>query len=715
MTASESLAFTPAEEQAVLHPIYARGDRLIGWFLGAHMLVACALAFYHDTYGATLAFGTAILGLFLLSRALWPARRVTRVVAGVCLQAFCALAIWQMHGMAEQHFWFFTAATVMILYQDWVAMWPGPLLIIVQHVWFATAIRHGETMHMFFEPSQVGVNKFLYHFGIALIEVVICSYLAYLLRRQTLRDAWQRAQLDRGRAELQESTLRMRAILDNIPDFAWVKGRDGRYLAANAALATVLGRPADTILGRTDDELFDRAVAERLRSHDQRVLAAGVPQRLEDQLSLGGGRVRDVETILTPIFDRRREVVGTTGIARDVSERKREERHRRALEAKMQETQKLESLGVLAGGIAHDFNNLLMGVLGNAGLARLELPPGSPVHECLENMETAALRAAELTRQMLAYAGKGQFVAQPMSLSAVVQEMVHLLGTVISKKATLRLELADGLPSIEADATQIRQVVMNLITNASDALADEVGTITIATGACCADPTYLASSLVGAELAPGEYVFVEVRDTGVGMTPETQARIFDPFFTTKFTGRGLGLAAVLGIMRGHQGAIRLESAPGQGTTFRLLFPAAAAHPAEVTGVELAIAEGSLRGRRVLVVDDEVLVRDAVTRMLRHLGTEPVAAVNGCDAISLLDRAPDSVDVVLLDMMMPEMSGEETFLEIHDRYPALPVILTSGYDEIEGASRLVDRGLAGFIHKPYRLAELQRALERALAD
>jgi PAS domain S-box-containing protein len=733
--AAERPQFSAAEAEAIFQPIYARADRLIGWLLALHLVVALVLAAYYDTYVAAALGGGAILGLFLLSRALFPRSRTTRVVAGICLQAFCALAIWQMRGMAEQHFWFFTAATVMILYQDWVSMWPGPLLIIAQHLWFATAIRHGDTMDMFFEPSQVGVTKFVFHFGIALIEVLICSYWAYLLRWQTLRDAWQRVRLDQSQAavaaqlrrtqdsesalrvastELQEGSFRMRAILDNIPDGAWVKDREGRYIAVNAAAARAVGREMDDILGRCDRELFDPARALEFEESDRSVTESGVPSRIEQRRVDGGGRERDVETITTPIVDEDGQVVGTTGIARDVTDRKRQEQHRRVLETKMQESQKLESLGVLAGGIAHDFNNLLMGVLGNANLARLELPPESPILECVEHIETAALRAAELTKQMLAYSGKGRFVVQHLDLSKVVQEMVHLLGTVVSKKALVQLSLAEGLPPVEADATQIRQVVMNLITNASDALGERAGVLSLTTGKQLADRTYLASTLFDDDLESGEYVYLEVSDNGVGMAPEMQAKIFDPFFTTKFTGRGLGLAAVLGIVRGHRGTIRLYSEPGRGTTFKILFPSAGEGQEAVKAEGDRHEAGPFPGGMVLVVDDEHTVRRVATRMLTRLGLEVITVSNGREALEWLDATGRPPKVVILDMMMPEMGGEDAFREIRRRYPALPVILSSGYNEQDATSRFVGRGLAGFIGKPYRLAELRATLERVLA-
>jgi two-component system, cell cycle sensor histidine kinase and response regulator CckA len=710
---AERPVLSSTDERQVLDEIYGRADRIIAWFLGAHFAVGFVLATYYDTVLGAALGGGCIVGVFLLSRALFPRSRTTRIVAGVCLQAFCALAIWQMRGMAEQHFWFFTANTVMILYQDWLALWPGSLLIIMQHVWFALLIKHGETMDMFFEPTQVGVTKFFWHFGIALIEVAICSYLAYLLRRQTLRDAWQRLQLDRGRAMLEESSRRMRAILDNVPDHAWVKDAHGRFVAVNAALARALRRQPDEIIGKTDDQLFPADLAAKYRDDDHMVMRARAPQRLEDRLVDARGRQFDLETIKTPIFDAQGEVVGTTGIARDVTDRKRAEEERRLLEAKMRDAQKLESLGVLAGGIAHDFNNLLMGILGNANLARLELAAESPALMTVSDIETAALRAAELTKQMLAYSGKGRFVIQRLDLSAVVREMTSLLGSVVSKKATLRLDLGPSLPPIEADASQIRQVVMNLLTNASDALRDEPGLITITTGEVVADREYLTSSFADEELPEGRYVYLEVSDTGCGMDEATKGRIFDPFFTTQFTGRGLGLAAVLGIVRGHQGTIRVYSEVGRGTTFKLLFPAAEA-AVEPAGEQSDPSANAWSGSGlILLVDDEETVRVVARRMLERLGFRVALASNGRVALRVLEARATEVTAVLLDMMMPEMSGEETFREIRRRYPSLPIVLSSGYNEPDATARFVGRGLAGFIQKPYRVEELRETLRGVL--
>ena len=390
---------------------------------------------------------------------------------------------------------------------------------------------------------------------------------------------------------------------------------------------------------------------------------------------------------------------------------------RRRTEEQMRQTQKLESLGVLAGGIAHDFNNLLAGILGNVGIAKAEVEEGDDPGESLANIETAARRAADLTRQMLAYSGRGAFVIQRIDLSALVTEMAHLLSSAISKKAVLRLHTLHGLPSCEGDATQLRQVVMNLITNASDALGDAPGTITVTTGVLQATRADLASTYIDERLPEGEYVFLEVADTGCGMDDETRARIFDPFFTTKFTGRGLGLAATLGIVRGHRGAIGVESAPGRGTTIRLLLPVSAPPAAvEAPKVPAAPEPGvtSWKGTgRILVVDDEELVRSLASRVLEASGFEVVGATDGLEALEVFERSPDSIRLVLLDWMMPRLSGAETLDALRERRADLPVILSSGYAEQTVSGRLDDR-LTVFIQKPYRPQELLAKVKAALA-
>ena len=393
-------------------------------------------------------------------------------------------------------------------------------------------------------------------------------------------------------------------------------------------------------------------------------------------------------------------------------ERRAAEAERLRLEAQVQYAQKLESLGVLAGGIAHDFNNLLMVILGNIDLALFELPPGTPPHDCLSDAKAAGHRASELTRQMLAYSGRGTFVVERIDFSRLVDEMTPLLRISISKKAALRFDLAPDLPPIEADATQMRQVILNLVVNASEAIGDRNGTIRVSTGVVECDEAFLAAAVVNDAARPGPYVFLEVTDSGEGMDQETQARIFDPFFTTKLSGRGLGLAAVMGIVRGHKGAITLGSDPGAGTTFSVLFPPAA-QAAAAAAIPRPTAQ-SVRGTgTILLVDDEAAVRTTAKAMLERLGYRVLLAEDGRQAITAFQAHQPEISGVLLDLTMPSMDGEETFRELRRIDARARVIISSGYGEHDIAQRFTGLGLAGFIQKPYELQSLGSVLAAAL--
>jgi signal transduction histidine kinase/CheY-like chemotaxis protein len=382
-------------------------------------------------------------------------------------------------------------------------------------------------------------------------------------------------------------------------------------------------------------------------------------------------------------------------------------------EERLRETQKLESLGVLAGGIAHDFNNLLTGVLGNASLALEDVPPGSHLASRLQDVVKATERAAHLTKQLLAYAGKGRFVVQDLDLSRQVREITELLQASIPRTVQLRLNLEPHLPSIEADSTQMQQVIMNLVINAAEAIPEEhPGTVLVATGFQDVDAAYIRTTLPDTEIAFGPYVTLEVQDTGVGISPDLIRQIFDPFFTTKFTGRGLGLAAVKGIVRGHKGAIKVYSTPGQGTTFKLLFPASG-HEARkvvprVTDQHLLSGSGT-----VLVIDDEEIVRRTAQATLERFGYKVVVAGDGMQGLKRFRELAAEIAVVLLDMTMPVMSGEETFRELRLIQPDVRVILSSGFNEVEAIRRFTGKGLAGFVQKPYSAARLARAIKSVL--
>ncbi|MCD4707576.1 MAG: PAS domain-containing protein [Candidatus Sabulitectum sp.] len=400
------------------------------------------------------------------------------------------------------------------------------------------------------------------------------------------------------------------------------------------------------------------------------------------------------------------------GVMTNITERKCAEQEQLNLERQVLHAQKLESLGVLAGGIAHDFNNLLTGILGNADLALFDLPAESPARQNIQDIETAASRAAELCYQMLAYSGKGHSVIESTNLSEIVQEMSHILEVSIRKKAVLKYKLANDPVIIMADATQIRQVIMNLITNASDAIGDMNGVISISTGFVQYDNFHLHETYADENLLEGMYAFLEVTDTGCGMDNSTKQRLFDPFFSTKIDGRGLGLSAVQGIVRGHKGVLRVYSEPGTGTTFRILLPVSDKSIKVVVKVNDEQTDWNGHGT-VLLADDEETVRKIGKHMLERLGLSVILAVDGEEAVEIFRVRHDEIDCVLLDLTMPRMDGEEALQEMQRIRKDVRVVLSSGYCWQEISERFAGKGLISFIPKPYVMKVLQKAVREAI--
>jgi PAS domain S-box-containing protein len=404
-------------------------------------------------------------------------------------------------------------------------------------------------------------------------------------------------------------------------------------------------------------------------------------------------------------------VAGTISIA---VERKRAEGSRRALESKVLQSQKMESLGVLAGGIAHQFNNLLQSILGGTGIAAQLLPQNNPVHTQLKMIESAANDAAELTRQMLAYSGKSGFMVEEIDVSGLIEEMRELIEAAVADRAELRIRLHPKLPKVKADQTELRQVVMNLVNNAVESIGGGRGVIRVTTCTAVCDPATLAETYLGEDLPEGTYVALEVADTGCGMDANTQARIFDPFFSTKFTGRGLGLPAVLGIVRGIQGALRVDSQRGTGTTISVLIPGLTEHEAVSTDDAEAPQTEATGSQTVLVVDDDDVVRSLTQQMLEEAGFTVLAASDGRQALDLFRQSQDAIDVVLLDMTMPHMDGETTFTRLRHIRDDVPVIISSGYSTQDAMDRFSGPRPAGFLQKPYRLNDLLAAVRVARA-
>ncbi|RII26450.1 MAG: hypothetical protein CXR30_16345 [Geobacter sp.] len=512
------------------------------------------------------------------------------------------------------------------------------------------------------------------------------------------------AQLAEANRRLQESETLYRTLFEQSPDGVILFDIDElKPVQFNQAAHTLLGYSRAEYAALTVHEIHcsenTMAVDKILETlHQTGEISFEAEHRGKD------GGLRSVHVSLKKF-----ELVGrpmVLAIHRDMTERKQAAEERLKLERQLLHVQKLESLGVLAGGIAHDFNNILTAIIGNADLALMRLSNESPVVENLRRIEQAAVNASDLARQMLAYSGKGKFIVENMDLSRLLENMLHMLEVSISKKAILRLDLMPSLPPIEGDATQIRQIVMNLVINASEAIGDRSGVIAITTGCLDCDRSYLKDVLYEENLSDGLYVYLEIADTGCGMDRETVDKIFDPFFTTKFTGRGLGMAAVLGIVRGHRGAIKIYSEPGRGTTFKILLPASG-KPGEIFNDAVPWHDWQGSGT-VLFVDDEETVRGIGGEMLRELGFNVVTADNGLEAIRIFKETPD-IAFVILDLTMPHLDGEQCFRELRQIRPDVKVIISSGYNEHEVTQKFVGKGLAGFIQKPYKLSVLKEAI------
>lgn len=413
------------------------------------------------------------------------------------------------------------------------------------------------------------------------------------------------------------------------------------------------------------------------------------------------------------------EPLRLSGTFLDVTSRKEIESEHDTLERKMQHTQKLESLGVLAGGIAHDFNNILTGILSQTGLARMEVQKGdADVDDHLRKIESAAQRMAQLTRQMLAYSGRAKFEIRRFDLNEVIEEIVFLLKASIGKKARYEMDLSEEPPYVEGDATQIHQVILNLVTNASDALGGKQGRISLRTGFADLPENDLKIVPWGSDLSPGKFVYVDVEDDGCGMDEETRTKLFEPFFTTKFTGRGLGMSAVLGIVRSHGGLIKVKSAPGVGSVFRVYLPAS--DPPEEVKLSLIkqTRRAPVEGGRFLIIDDELVVRSVFSQALRTLGFEYEDAEDGLLGIELFKRRKEAAEAaggnrpytgVFLDMTMPEMNGYEVYKELRSIDPGLPVCIMSGFTEEEIATQFENDPVAAFLPKPFQIDHIEEAI------
>jgi PAS domain S-box-containing protein len=687
------------DEAGTIEQRLFRGLTLVGGLMAIFVVIPTNLL--QDTVAyvnwSVFAFGVACLGLC------WA---TFHGYYGTKLLFFLHVAnldfIWFGNGGSQGsiQMFLFTAAMYLVIFFQGRTRWLALSFFLLNGV----ALLWAERLH----PGWVGAYsspdaRFLDFIIGFLMCSVVCVLILWLVLGAYHRE---RERLNESLAAQGASEARFRALVVEAPLPICITSPEGTI--------NYLNRSFERLLGYTGEDLPDletwwvkaypdpdvrRWAATKWEADCTRAAATGtaVPPAEYPVVCKDGRRV-DLEI--------QAAIIGNQWLVMfsDVSERRRSE------EA-LRQTQKLESLGILAGGIAHDFNNLLGAMLGNLNLAQMKLPANAASGRYLDSVENTIGKAVELTRQMLAYSGKGRFVVEPLDLNRHVGEISHLLSVSISKRVRLEYDLALDLPAIEADSAQLQQVVMNLVTNASEAIGDRDGLIVIATGCREIDAQEAATIFAGQEVVPGRYVTLRVSDTGCGMLPEVQVRIFDPFFSTKGSGRGLGLSAMLGILRGHQAGIEIRTEPGGGSDFRIHFRASLA---EVSSSADA-APGAPRVRfqgKVLLVDDEADLRASFAGMLEHLGFLVVTARDGFEALERF--RPGEFALVLMDLTMPRVDGKEAFLQMQARDPEVKVVLASGYCEMEAIEPMLESRPAGFIQKPFSLQELTAALEKALA-
>jgi len=693
-----------------------------------------AIASYLRPMWATLAFCFLV---FAVSHALVlppGVRWIMFAVALVSSATFAMGAVWVGHGritgptaimlggLTALLLWLQSAVHLLLLQQPWeitdlIMVLMGTAVLLLDRMWFFTiaALCAGAWLAaVILLPAET----LWLHFGYALLTSEVIAVVIHIVRTrdllhiQGLRMAEEQHKLQLELA-LQDARLRLASIWHNSCDGLVISDEKGRLLAVNRTAARLVGCQEADLPGRhwtellskdTDLDAADRAYTWAFNS------PGSVPVE-EREVVLADGRHLWLAAshLRLPQPDGHDQLLT---LVRDVTERRRFDEERLAIQRRVQEAQCLESLGVLAGGIAHDFNNLLTGILGNLELVRSQLPGQSRGHEYIAQAGIAAKRAADLCRQMLAFAGRSPFVIQELDLNALVVRTAGLLSASLPRMVRLDLNLAPGLPGLRADPSQLSQVVMNLVFNSAEAIGDRPGVITVSTRTATLDEARYAA--VTAQDASAEiYLCLQVRDDGGGMTSEIQARIFEPFFSTKFTGRGLGLAAVVGIIRAHGGGLSVDSKPGQGSTFRIVLPALD-RPVEPSPAE---APRTLEWRgegTVLVIDDEELIRELLRTQLEGLGFQVLVADDGAAGIDVVCQHAGSIRIILLDLIMPRMDGRQVLGALRDLPGSPPVILMSGCSEEENQQRFAGAGASAFLQKPFTLQQLASRIRQVLS-
>ncbi|MDY7041727.1 MAG: PAS domain S-box protein, partial [Chloroflexota bacterium] len=519
--------------------------------------------------------------------------------------------------------------------------------------------------------------------------------------RGTSRDVTARVQAEEA---LTASERKYRTVVEHANDWIWTLDCEGNFTFFNQAAEKASGYQLKDWIGRS----FAPIILPEYLPHVQQVFAgtlAGSLQSYEVRLLSQDDRILTLAVNTAPLYEGEK-IVGTVSMGRDVTAQ-------RQLEDQLRQAQKMEAIGTLAGGVAHDFNNILGGILGYASFIESQLPVGDPLRPDVETIIRSARRASDLTAQLLAFARGGRYEIRPVNLNNTVNEVVQLLSRTIDKAISIETHLADDLTAVEGDAAQLQQMLLNLCLNARDAMPAG-GKLIIETSSISLDEEYTSTQL---EIEAGDYVFLMVSDTGMGIDAETQAHIFEPFFTTKqeLPGEkhsGLGLAMVYGIVRGHGGTIHVYSELGKGTTFKIYLPAAERPAVEKKAEKSALVGGE---ETILVVDDEETILAMVNRLLSNAGYTVVLAESGVEAVELYRERGHEIDLVILDMIMPEMGGRETYERLREIDPGVRVLLSSGYSQNGQAQEIINAGVQGFLQKPFDLSRILNKVRKALHE
>lgn len=512
---------------------------------------------------------------------------------------------------------------------------------------------------------------------------------------------------------------KLQEFLNLSPSLFILLDKEGNIQYLNNTAYTLL-KCNDSAIGKNWFSTFVKSSQrDTLQKHFEEIMKKQTITDLEDVVHVVNTQYEERVIILKHAF-----LYGADGVidglicsGMDITDKIQAEKERQAMEEKIRQTQRLESIGILAGGMAHDFNNLLVGIIGNADLALMETPPDSTTNYYLKEIIRISKELTHLSQQLLAYAGKGKTLVKPLSLTELIKNIETLITLSIPKKIAVKFELEENLPLINADPAHMQQLIINLVLNAAEAIGDKSGVITIITKHMHCDMKYWHTTYFGENCKEGTYIYLEIIDNGSGISKDVKDRMFEPFFTTKFIGRGLGLSAVAGIVRAHNGAIKVYTELGKGTSFKVFFPTIeeTTNRSKMIDFKQEELKQETKQRQILVVDDEKLVRDTVKSMLEIAGFHVLLASNGEEAITIYKENKDQIALVLLDMTMPIMDGEETFRELRRVNPEVKVLLSSGYNEKDILERFIGKGLTGFIQKPFVLSTLLESIKNTLKE